>query len=158
MASEEVEEKEEKKKPKSKKKLLIIIIVAVLLLGGGGGGFYYFKFMRSSEEKVEKPKPEQTSIGELETFMVNLADPGGKRYLKATVKLKVSSNEAAEECKARNFELRDMVLTLLASKEVEEIIHAEDKASLKKEIMEKLNGRLEKGQVRDVYFTEFLIQ
>jgi len=34
----------------------------------------------------------------------------------------------------------------------------EDKVALKKQIMETINRALQKGQVLDVYFTEFLVQ
>ena len=63
-----------------------------------------------------------------------------------------------EECKLRSFEMRDLVLTLLTSKESDEVGRPEDKVVLKKQIMEALNHILQKGQAVDVYFTEFLIQ
>jgi flagellar FliL protein len=94
----------------------------------------------------------------MDTFMVNLADPGGKRFLKATMKLRVSSPHVAEECKLRSFEIRDLVLMILTSKESEEIIKPEDKMILKKQVIEALNRTLRKGQALDVYFTEFLVQ
>ena len=50
------------------------------------------------------------------------------------------------------------MLTLLTSKESEDIMRPEDKLALKKQIMETLNRMLQKGQALDVYFTEFLIQ
>ncbi len=77
--------------------------------------------------------------------MVNLADPGGKRFLKATIKLKVSSPHVADECKLRSFEMRDLVLTLLTSKESDEVMTPEDKLVLKKQIMEAHKPRASKG-------------
>jgi flagellar FliL protein len=153
----EEEQKEIAKKPKSKKLLIILPLLVVLLAGGGAGA--YFKFGRASSEVVEEKKHEEAPIyHELDTFMVNLADPGGKRFLKATIKVKVSSPNVAEECKLRGFEIRDLVLLLLSSKESEEISRSEDKLALKKQMIEALNGILRKGQALDVYFTEFLIQ
>jgi flagellar FliL protein len=152
----EEEEKEVQKKPKSKK-LLIIIVLAVVLLGAGGGGVYYFKFAKPPEVQSDE-KAVSDNFYEMETFTVNLADPGGKRFLKTTMKLRVSTSNAVEECKARNFELRDLVLTLLTGKESEEVVRPEDKLHLKKEIIASVNRALRKGQVQDVYFTEFLVQ
>ena len=111
--------------------------------------------MRTAEEKKQI---EDAVYYEMDTFMVNLADPGGKRFLKATIKLKVSSSNVVEECKLRNFEIKDLILTLLTSKESEEVMRPEDKLALKKQIMETLNRMLQKGQALDVYFTEFLVQ
>jgi flagellar FliL protein len=153
----EEEQKEVQEKPKSKK-LLIIIPLLVVLLGGGGAGAY-FKFVRTPNESTEEKKQiEEAVYYEMDTFMVNLADHGGKRFLKATIKLKVNSPNVVEECKVRNFEIKDLMLTLLTSKESEDIMRAEDKQALKKQIMETLNRMLQKGQALDVYFTEFLIQ
>ncbi len=152
-----VEQTEVKEKPKFNK-LLIILPLLVVLLGGAGAGAY-FKFVRASGESVEEKKEEEVPIYlEMDTFMVNLADPGGKRFLKATIKLRVSSPHVAEECKLRSFEIRDLVLMILTSKESEEIIKPEDKMILKKQVIEALNRTLRKGQALDVYFTEFLVQ
>jgi flagellar FliL protein len=153
----EEEQKKVQEKPKSKK-LLIIIPLLLVLLGGGGAGAY-FKFVRAPDENSEEKKQIENAVYyEMDNFMVNLADVGGKRFLKATIKLKVSSPGVMEECKLRNFEIRDRVLTLLSSKECEEVMKPEDKLALKKQIMETLNRLLQKGQALDVYFTEFLVQ
>ena len=153
----EEEEKQVQEKPKSKK-LLIIIVLAVVLLGAGGGAVYYFKFARPPEVQTEEKAAVSDNFYEMETFTVNLADPGGKRFLKTTIKLRVSSFNTVDECKTRNFELRDLVLTLLSGKEADDVVRPEDKLHLKKEIIASVNRALRKGQVQDVYFTEFLIQ
>lgn len=153
----EEETKEVQEKPKSKK-LLLILPLLVVLLGGGAAGAY-LKFFKAPHEGAEEKKQEETfNYYEMDTFMANLADPGGKRFLKATIKLRVSSPQVMEECKLRSFEMRDLVLTLLTSKESDEVGRPEDKVVLKKQIMEALNHILQKGQAVDVYFTEFLIQ
>ncbi|MGA2733674.1 MAG: flagellar basal body-associated FliL family protein [Syntrophobacteraceae bacterium] len=153
----EEEQKEVQEKPRSKK-ILIIIPLLLVLLGGGGAGAY-FKFARAPAVSTEEKKQvESTVYYEMDTLIVNLADPGGKRFLKATIKLKMSSPSVMEECKSHNFQMRDLVLTLLSSKECEEVMSPEDKVVLKKQIMETLNRMLQKGQALDVYFTEFLVQ
>src|SRR5512137_2337561 len=95
----EPEEQKEPQKPKSKKKtFFIILILAVVLLGGGGAGAYfvYFKQAPGDENEVKTQKEQPQVIQEMETFLVNLADPGGKRFLKVTIKAKLSSNETLE--------------------------------------------------------------
>jgi flagellar protein FliL len=158
MPPEEEQKEVVQEKPKSKK-LLIIIPLLLVLLGGGGAGAY-FKFVRVPDESKEGKKPAESAavFYEMDTFMVNLADPGGKRFLKASIKLKVGSADVAEECKLRNFEIRDTVLMLLSSRESQDIVSPEDKLALKKQIVEALNRMLHKGQAADVYFTDFLVQ
>ncbi len=153
----EEEQKEVQEKPRSKK-ILIIIPLLLVLLGGGGAGAY-FKFARAPAVSAEEKKHVEGPVYfEMDTLIVNLADPGGKRFLKATIKLRMSSPSVVEECKSRNYQMRDLVLTLLSSKECEEVMSPEDKLVLKKQIMETLNRMLQKGQALDVYFTEFLVQ
>jgi flagellar FliL protein len=74
------------------------------------------------------------------------------------MKMKVSSPDAAVEMTNRIFEVRDMILTILSSKEYEDIARPEDKLALKQELMTTLNRALQKGQIQDIYFTEFLVQ
>ena len=79
-------------------KMLIIISLAILLLSGGGV-FAYLKFSTphtpSTDKKAQQPKPESETqapgpIFNLETFIVNLLDDSGRRYLKASIKLELS--------------------------------------------------------------------
>lgn len=158
----EADEQQEVQKPKSSKKLLILIVMLLLVLAGGGAGAYFMFFKAppagDKAEGTAAKTPQQPVIQDMETFLVNLSDQGGKRFLKLTMKTKVSSMQASEEFKARHFEMRDLILMILTSKEAEDITRPEDKLNLKKEIIAALNRALQKGQVQDVYFTEFLIQ
>ncbi|MCE5243884.1 MAG: flagellar basal body-associated protein FliL [Syntrophobacteraceae bacterium] len=155
--AQETEETKETPQPKSSPLKLIIIIVVALAVLGGGGFFGYQMFIKKDSHAESKPEAPPV-IQEMETYLVNLSDPGGKRFLKVTMKLKLSGPQSTAEFTTRTFELRDNILTILSSKEVEDISRPEDKANLKQEIMTQLNRILKQGQVQDVYFTEFLIQ
>jgi flagellar protein FliL len=151
------EPKEPQEQPKSSKKLILIIAIAVILLGAGGAGAY-FKFFKKSDTTESHSKPEHSVIQEFDTFIVNLRDPGGKRFLKLALKAKLDGLPVSEEFKSRIYEMRDMILMILSSKETEDISNPEDKLALKQEIMTALNRGLHKGQVQEIYFSEFLIQ
>lgn len=158
----EAEEQKETSKPKSgSKKLIILIAIAAVLLAGGGTGAYFLFSKSSGGEQGDAPKKEkehENIVQEMDTFLVNLVDPGGKRFLKVTMKMKLNSPQAQDEFKGRQFEMRDIVLMLLTSKEYEEVSKPEDKITLKKDILTSLNRAMRKGQVVDVYFTDFLVQ
>lgn len=160
MPPEEDEQQQAHPKPKSSKMKIIIPVVLVLVLAGGGAFAYFKFFMPHGPQQASEAakKPDVIIIHEMDTFIVNLSDSGGKRFLKVAMKAKMSSQAGEEEFKARNFELRDIILTILTSKETEEIVRPEDKASLKQQIIAALNRSLHKGQVEDLYFTDFLIQ
>ena len=85
---------------KSRRGLIIIAAVLLLVLLGGGGAAYwmYAKGAPAGGEgapKVEEPKGPGAAIP-LEPFVVNLADPGGSRFLRVNLSLVVKDEEQAK--------------------------------------------------------------
>ena len=156
---------EEKKKGKKKGSLLkwIIFILVPLILLGGGGFFAYIKFFHSpaeSEKKeVKKEKTGEEKLGyiyPLSTFVVNLS--GGKRYLKASISLELDSEKGGEEMEKRLPRIRDNILMLLSNESFENISTPLGKDNLKKKITDKLNAFFRHGKIKNIYFTEFIVQ
>ncbi len=163
----EAEEPAEKKKG-GKLKLIIILVVLLALLGGGG--FVAWKFFLQPEEEAtadgnatdgKAGKKEEVVIPpevvNLEPFVVNLADPMGRRYLKITMDVEVEPGVSAELTTAMA-KIKDSLLLLLSSKTFSEISSMDQKIELKNEIMERLNQVVGPGKIKNVYFTEFVIQ
>ena len=163
----------------SNKVLIIIIAVFVLLIAMMGAGFFIImkqmnnavaQVQQQSSEKTEaeEPPPEQdVSIGpiyKLDTLIVNLADQGGKRYLRVTMEFElkpaenVEVNEVVEELEKRLPQIRDAILMILPSKQYADIATTSGKTALRDEIISKLNAYLKKGQISTIYFTEFVVQ
>jgi flagellar protein FliL len=157
MAKEEpaVEGGEEKKKSSLVKIIIMVVAVAAL---AGGGFFAYLKFFEKPQNEPKKPVVEQAVIQEMGTYLVNLADPGGKRYLKITMQFELTNAKVSQELARRTVEIRDKIIMLLSSKEYEEIGNPTGKMTLKKELISQLNRILQDGQVKEIYFTEFLVQ
>ncbi len=154
-------------------KVLIIVLAAVfLVLGAMGGGFFlmWSKMnntlaqvqMQNAEEETEEGTPEEeVTIGpiyKMDTLIVNLADQGGKRYLRVTMELELSAPEVLEEINLRLPQLRDQILMVLPSKQYSDISTTEGKVALRDELIAKMNGILKKGTVTMIYFTEFVVQ
>lgn len=164
------EEKEEKPEgeggeKKKKKPLLLIILVVVGLLLGGGGFFAWKMFSKKKDDhaaKEEAPKKvEDLKLGTdyaLESLIVNLSDTGGKRYLKVTIHFDMDKAELKDEIDIRKPQIQDMLITLLSSKTYEEIGTVVGKKVIRQEILNIVNSKLKLGQVKDVYFTEFVVQ
>lgn len=150
--------------------LLKIILPLIGLLIGAGGGFYLGKTM--TEKGVQEaakldPVAEAVSkdpnamVGEmfkLTPFVVNLNEPQGNRYLKATIELEMDSSALQAELDRRQSQLRDTVLSLLTSKSSKELQALEGKFRLRDELLSRINAMLVNGTVTRVYFTEFVIQ
>jgi flagellar protein FliL len=168
MAQENSGGQNEEAKKGSPLKLIIILVVA--LAGLGGGGFFaYTKFFKAKppaeqageghgQQAAAKGQAEKLVIYDWEPLMVNLADPGGKRYLKLNMKVELTNEKALEELKNRSFQLKDAMLMLLSGKEFDDISTSSGKQALKQETIAQVNKILKTGQVREIYFTDFIVQ
>ena len=94
----------------------------------------------------------------LEPFIANLADDGGRRYLKATFQVDFGSAEVPAAMQARLPQTRDLLLTLFTSKTFDDIRTPEGKQQLREEIIARINQVLDRDVVKAVYFTEFIVQ
>lgn len=144
-------------------KLFLAVFLVVILLGGGalvlksglltGGG--------NAAEATAAQEGANTAIGTiypLETFIVNLADPQGKKYLKTKLELELDKPGVVPEIEQRLPQFRDTVLTILSSKSFEDLQQLEGKYQLRAEVMTMLNQYLTSGEITNIYFTEFIVQ
>ncbi|EPR44029.1 flagellar basal body-associated protein FliL [Desulfovibrio sp. X2] len=168
------EEKEQEAPKKKKKGLIKWIILAVLILGLAGGGYFaYTKFFAKpkADHGTEAPAKEAEHGAEkageakgykdlvtLPTFVVNLADPLGRRYLKLSVDVEVTDEKTAQELKAMQPQVQDAVILLLSSKTFQDLQTIESKILLKKQIVDRLNQVLGGPKVLRVFFTDMVVQ
>ena len=98
------------------------------------------------------------TIFPLDPFIVNLADEGGKRYLRITMDLELTAGTVVDDLKKRLPQMRDSILVVLPSKRFEDIRTVEGKAGLRNEIIANLNGLFGHESISNIYFTEFVVQ
>lgn len=151
--------------------LIIIIALLVLLLIGGGLAAF---LLLDSDDEIAAPAPTQgmtaqasarssnmLSIGPvypMEQFIVNLLSESGSRYLKVTLDIELDSEKLAAEMDAKHSAIRDIIIRILSAKTYEEISTLKGKDRLKDEIVSKINEILTDGRVRNIFFTDFVIQ
>ena len=169
--AEDLDSKQEQQ-PKKKKGLLKWIILAVLLLALGGGGFFAYKkfFAKAPDDaaKTEEAAPAEhgkeakpgagSQTVSLPVFLVNLADPLGRRYLKLSMDVEVKDEAAKAEVAKNEAKIKDALLLLLSSKTYQDLSTLDAKIQLKQDIVQRLNLILGNGKVIQVYFTEMVIQ
>ena len=154
---------------------MIIGIIVGLLVLGGGGYYAYINFFQEKpveekpaegeegkeEGKEEAPAEEDLNLGvmfPMDPLIVNLAGSEGKRFLKVTIFLELSTPEVREEIKGKIQKVTDSILVLLSSKAFEDVYTVQGKFKLKDEITTRVNRFLVVGHIKDAYFTEFIIQ
>lgn len=161
---QEGQETQAEEGPKRRKVPINLIIICILGLSLLGGGLYVWKSgllsKKSNTADIEESGDSQEigPIYSLETFIVNLVGGRGKNYLKAKVELELDSDKTTTEINKRLPQIRDAILTMLSSKSNEDINTLEGKFQLRAEIISTLNQFLKTGKVRNVYFTDFIVQ
>lgn len=145
-------------KPKKSKKLLFIIIgVLVLALGGGGAAFFLMKKKAAdaeaeggdgahAEEKHEPapppkrdPKTPPTFLP-LDSMVVNLADPGGNRFVQLGITLQLDDPKLAEDMKTYMPSIRNAILMLISQRTAEQMLAVEGKEDLSQDIIAEVSG------------------
>lgn len=94
----------------------------------------------------------------LDNLVLNPANSGGSRFLLLTVALEVSSATTMEDFKKRDAELRDIILTALGTKSVEQLTDISLREKFKTEISAAVEGRFGKKTVKRLYFPQFVVQ
>jgi flagellar FliL protein len=149
--------------------VLLIGVVMVLMLGLGGGLFMMWNKLASMNTQSvanagEQPKLDgglEHPLGpifSLDTFIVNLADKGGNRYLRVTMDLELGNPNLETEIAKRMPQVRDSILMILPTKRFEDISTVQGKTALRDEILATLNGYLAQGKITNIYFKEFVVQ
>ncbi len=178
----EEENKEETTQEKKKSNTLMIVIIAVLILVILGGAVTAILLMGGDDEPQVQQAPqskERTSTNRarggseitssrklsdigilypLDGFTVNLKSDQGRRYLKATISLELNGEELSIELDNKSPVIRDRIIRILTSKTLEEISSKKGKAKVSEQIVDTLNAMIVDGQVKGIYFTEFVIQ
>jgi flagellar FliL protein len=131
----------EKQKSGKSPKMLILIMLAIVL---AGGGFFGMKIMGAAKGK-EPEKPKVGEVLELQEFLVNLKD---KTWLKVSLALGVAEGAElhaagggghGEGTATDDPKMRDIIIQVLTSKELEDIASPEGKEKLKQDILSRLN-------------------
>lgn len=154
----------------------IILLVLIIVLGAGGFFAYQHFFMNKTKTQVPvaqgetsegTPADEGTSaegklgptqMFTLPAFVVNLADPLGRRYLKLSLEIELKNQAAVDATTKAMPKIKDGLLLLLSSKTFADLSSMENKIVLKNEIMSRLGQILGSGNVLNVYFTDFIVQ
>lgn len=160
---------DDKPQKKGGKLKWILLVLVILLIGGGGAGAWYYFISdlpgskKSSDgggevKTVKTPPVQSLQTTTLDTFLVNLADPLGKRYIKVTFEVEVVGPEVGEEIAKQKPKIRDSIIMLLSSKSYADLAPAESKIELKTEVANRLNQVLGGPKVTRVFLTDMVIQ
>ena len=150
-------------KPKLGLDIKIIVVGLLIFLVAMGASYFLMKSLMAPL----MPKVETTSQVNLESstlvavpeFTTNISDVAGNRYLKVEVSVELGDKKNAETEKLKTFMpiVRDSILTILTSKTVADL-DVRNRGNIKQEIQNDLNAKLGKDYIKNIYFTNFIMQ
>jgi len=164
-----------------KAKLPLIALVAVGLAVGGGTGAKLIgpmmakKMGRGSSaaqesashaadsaataDSTEKGGANGTpSVHLLENLVLNPSGSGGSRFLLLSVAIETNAASTATDFQARDAELRDIILTALGGKTVDQLTDITTREGIKTELQTAIGSRFGKNAVKRLYFPQFVVQ
>lgn len=143
-----------------KNKMFIAGGVVAALAGGG----YYYKTQAAAHDAapVERTiSPKERGLVSFDPFVANLADEGGRRFVRATVQLVVGDAGQAAEMTGTPvmaMQARAVILELLGRQLAESLVTPEGKVALRQAIAERVADALHEIEVVDVLFSDFVVQ
>lgn len=160
MANESTQPETEAKT--SKLPLVLGVAITLLLLAGAGTAWYIHSTKVQASDASQNPNALPVGVIHLDSFIVNLADQGQITYLRVSIDLGVDKiPDVAKEGSQTGVpiaSIRDAIISVLATRHSEELLTPEGKQKLKQDLIDTLNDRVPELGVRDIYFTDFLVQ
>ena len=168
---EDVNESEEdflEEEPKKGKKSALFAIIAVLAIAGVGAGLH-FSGMLGGGEKPEKEEvlkkekemkaPPKTVFYELPQFLINLNSSSNRvSFLKISVTLELRDQAAAAIVDENKPRIMDAFNTYLRGLRPSDLAGSAGIYRLREELMTRLNNTIETDLVKDILFSEILVQ
>ncbi|UCC79191.1 MAG: flagellar basal body-associated FliL family protein [Candidatus Zixiibacteriota bacterium] len=178
---QESSEKSKSDKPKFGGLLPTVIVIAVTQVITLAGAFFFVKMYlvpkvtveSKAVEEIVQQEREPAQIHMIEDLVVNPAGTNGTRYLSASIGLEyaraVDGDKSASTSGGHgtgpsggigNKEpiIRDILIAILTSKNIEQLSSAEGKEALRTEIMEKVNQEIAPDTVYKVYLVDYVLQ
>jgi flagellar protein FliL len=146
--------------------ILTIAMAAVALFGSAATAFLFLNGSPTGKGTVAMPlQIGQTGavspVGpmiDIKSFIVNIQDNTETRYLKAAMTLEVDGDSTAEEVSLRMPQIKDAILLMVSNKTFEDLQDLQGKMQLRAELNTRINKFLKSGRVKQVYFTDFIVQ
>ena len=146
----------------------ILTLVVVILVMAGAAYFVVSKFLAPQHPATEEQAAEETkdehgeeAKGEIfmvEELLVNPTGTSGTRFLSASIGLEVTDHDAVLQLEEQKMPVRDLLITILSSRTVEQLTNATEREMMRGEITDRLNQLLGPDRVSAVYFVDYVLQ
>lgn len=112
----------------------------------------------SDDDMSGQKESKEQHIFVVKDLIINPAATNGQRYLLSTIAFNLSSDEAMKSLEKKEMALRDILNSILTSKTMDQLIDVTKRESLREEIAVKAQTLVDRGKLRSVYFSKYIIQ
>jgi len=156
--------------PPKKKPILLIVIALVVVAGGGGAAFFLLgkgapaphaegeAAPAGGGEHGNKPSVGKGPITEFPPLVVNLNEPEGTRYLKATIAISLVDDKVVAEVDRLKPVIKDAFIRELSELNFRQTMGAKNKLAVKRRLLKRFNELLGGDAGTEVFLTEFIVQ
>ena len=152
--------------PPKKKSKMPLILGVVLMLAGGGGGFFAVSsgLLGGKASEGDSPAPEEPAVAPLtpmafvavDPLIVNMPRSTGRQFLRFTVQLEVAPQHVAE-VEAIRPRIVDVMNGYLRAVEPADFEDQMILASLRSQLLRRIQVVAGEGRVRDLLIIEFVL-
>ena len=135
-----------------------IFLLLVVLTFDGGAAYYIVDDYYSDVYKWLHQSNDAEVYYEIKSIIVNPAQTDGERYLLVSLGLKLSSKDDVASIKKQEPVIRDRAIALLSKQTVGELNNTAKRNALKKRLGIMINNTIGKQLVRNLFFTEYVMQ
>lgn len=133
---------------------MLILLVAITLVGAVA-----FIVVKQLGENTGSTNPSIDEILEasvdVQEVTTNLAS---NDYIRISFKIQTDSKKAKKELEKRDFQVKDIIIQELSEMKSKDIKGKDGQTKLKEAIKNRINGLMQKGQVKEVYIIENILQ
>lgn len=106
--------------------------------------------------------PQKTVLGKfihsVDDVIVNPAGTNGEQLLLTSIAFDIANQEGEKELKEKEIIVKDMIISVLSSKNISQLSNTAYKDTLRTEISNRLQLNLPQVKVNKVYFSKYIIQ
>lgn len=133
------------------------LMLSLMLIAIVAAGVWFWRSQTAGTGRTEGLSAVQSTL-HLETFVLNLADADQSAYLRVGIDLRLDQDVKHAQEAVPTAEIRDTILATLGEAKGEELTTSDGKGKLKQNVLHALQERVPDLGVKEIYFTEFLIQ
>ncbi len=147
--------------------ILVYFITANILMDKVGNGAHSGNSGEVTEESKagehgEEGESHGAAAGQyiysIDELIINPANTNGRQLLLTEIAFDMADEKSKAELEAKDFLVKDMVISVLSSKSTKFLGDVSQRDSLRSEISHKLTGFMPDLKLNKVYFSRFIIQ